>query len=439
MTDCIKILLPTLIVLAALSAVATAQAIPPPPPAPPLPPGQSPPPPPLPPPPGSSATPSIPGAYVITAIPTSIKSGIQTDVTFTVFYDNQPVRDVPVVIFGYGSQGITDGNGTVTLSVKAQSLCSPETDCDKIRVSATTNGHWGETELTVIHPPTDKIEQILIDIATYIIMIFVLIQTPPLLFLEIVLIPFFLAKRYLPRIDDMYGNFFDDNFTIALIPYIIFILIFRDMFIYTLYPKWAILSLDFPVLGILVDLVSYALPVFIIVLSVLLTKSIASKLSLQKWRVLFPVGGVVLSVISFALLAHIIPGLIYLKLRPEIILVVIGGAVGLTFLIYGISRHFSISLLTNRLNATIVGVYILNMLSVYAWLEMLWGYPLESLIPALIPAFIENGGYNWIYLSLPILWILNARFINSGNFRNLLKLIILYVGLAPILRIVLSI
>jgi hypothetical protein len=122
-TDYAKILL--LMVLVAMSVVAAAQAIPPPPP--PSGPPFSPPPPP---PPGSNA-PYVPsGAYVITATPTTVESGIQINVTFTVFYDNQSVRDVRVGYsgitqtiscgFNYAncSTGTTDANGIVTLSVK---------------------------------------------------------------------------------------------------------------------------------------------------------------------------------------------------------------------------------------------------------------------------------------------------------------------------------
>jgi uncharacterized membrane protein len=443
-TDYVKISLLALVVLVAMSVVATAQAIPPPPP-----PTGPPPPPHIPPPPGSNAPPYIPpGAYVITATPTTLKSGIQTNVTFTVFYDNQPVRDVMVgysgfQIIGCGSNyancstGTTDANGTVTLSVKAPSLCPAEIDCDKIGVSATTYGHSGETELTVIHQPIDKIEQILLDIVTYIITFLVIILVPPPnQFLAIILIPFFLAKRYFPRIDAKYGNLFDDNFIIALIPYTIFFSIFRALFILTETTELTtgFLSqnsyLFYGPLGILRDIVFYVLLVFITAVSFLLTKSTATKLNLQNWRLFFGVAGVALSVISFALLMHFYPRTFEFS-RPEIILLIIGAATGFTFLIYNAGRYFSFSLLTNKLNASIIWAYILNILSIYVWMESVRHISLDYLIPV----FIETGGYDWMYLTLPILWILNARFINSDNFRNLLKLIILYIGLAPATRI----
>lgn len=434
-------------VLVAISVAATGQAIPPPPPP------TGPPPPPIPAlPPGSNA-PIPPGAYVITATPTTIKSGIQTNVSFTVFYDNQPVRDVQVFYSGITqtiscgsnyancSTGTTDENGTVTLSVKAPGSCPAEIDCDKISISANTYGHYGVTELTVIHPPIDIIEQVLINIATDIIIFFAIILSPPLIqFLAIILIPFFLAKRYLKRIEAKYGNLFDDNLIIPLIPYTILFSIFWILSSYAVTTELTtgILSQNSNLfngpLRILIYIILYVLPVFITVLSLLLTKSIATKLNLRNWRVLFGSAGVALSLISFALITHMVNLTTFEFLRPEIILLIIGAATGLTLLIYSVGRHFSISLLTNKLNASIIWAYILNVLSIFAWMEIVRQISLDYFIPV----FIETGGYNWMYLSLPILWILNTRFMNSDNFRNLLKLIIIYIGLAPAMRIFLG-
>jgi uncharacterized membrane protein len=150
--------------------------------------------------------------------------------------------------------------------------------------------------------------------------------------------------------------------------------------------------------------------------------------------VLFGGVGVILSVISFALLMHRLNPRTFEFFSLEIILLIIGAATGFALLVYNIGRYFNFSLLTNKLNASIIWAYILNVLSIYAWMEGVRHISLDYLIPV----FIEKGGYDWMYLTLPILWILNARFINSDNFRNLLKLIIIYIGLAPAIRIFLG-
>jgi len=405
-----------------------------------MPPSPIPPPPAvIPPLPTAPPIPPPPGAYVITATPTTVKSGILTNVTFTVFYYNQPIRDVQVFYSGITqtiscgsnyancSTGTTDANGTVILSVKAAGLCPAEIDCDKIRVSATTYGYTAETELTVIHPPIEKIEQILIDIATFIIIFFVIILSPPLnQFFAIILIPFFLAKRYLPRIDVKYGNFFNDNFIAALIPYIIFGSLLR------LLEDTGIIShsLEPPIQYLFITPVVYVVTLSVAILSLLLTKSIASKLNLQNWRVLFGGMGIVLSMSVFALLLSGMSRVNLEWVHPEVFLWSLGIGTGLIILFYGISRFFGFSLMTNKLNAIILWAHILNVLSIYTWMESVWHIPLDNLIPV----FIKVCGYDWMYLTLPILWILNARNMKSDNFRNLLKFIILYIGLAPAIR-----
>ncbi len=439
-TDYVKISMLMLMVLVLVVIATTTAIMPPPPDLSPLPP--------IPPPPDSNAPPYIPpGAYVITATPTTVKSGIQTNVTFTVFYDNQPVRDVMVWYSGFQiincgstyancSTGTTDANGTVTLSVKAPSLCPAQTDCDKIRVSATTYGHSGETELTVIHPPIEKIEQILIDITTFIIIFFVIILYPPLnQFIAIILIPFFLAKRYMPRIDVKYGNFFDDNFIVALIPYIIFGSLLRLLE----YAGIISHSLESSIRYLFITPVVYVVTLSVAILLLLLTKGIAKKLNIQNWRVLFGGMGIVLSMSVFALLLSCMYRVNLEWVHPEVFLWSLCIGTGLIILIYGISRFFGFSLMTNKLNAIILWAHILNVLSIYAWMESVWHTPLDNLIPV----FIKVCGYDWMYLTLPVLWILNARNMKSDNFRNLLKFIILYIGLAPatrnILRLVLGV
>ena len=418
-----------------LVAIAITSEIMPPPPPPPIPP----PPAVIPPLPTAPPIPPPPGAYVITATPTTVKSGTPTNVTFTVLYYNQPVRDVQVfcsgiwkTIYANCSTGTTDANGTVILSVKAAGLCPAEIDCDKIRVSATTYGYTAGTELTVIHPPIEKIEQILIIIFFVIILI---LSQPSIQFIAIIMIPFFLAKRYLPRIDVKYGNFFNDNFIAALIPYIIFGSLLR------LLEDTGIIShsLEPPIQYLFITPVVYVVTLSVAILSLLLTKSIASKLNIQNWRVLFGGMGIVLSMSVFALLLSGMSRVNLEWVHPEVFLWTLCLGTGLIILFYGISRFFGFSLMTNKLNAIILWAHILNVLSIYAWMESVWHIPLDNLIPV----FIKVCGYDWMYLTLPVLWILNARNMKSDNFRNLLKFIILYIGLAPatrnILRMVLGV
>jgi len=160
---------------------------------------------------------------------------------------------------------------------------------------------------------------------------------------------------------------------------------------------------------------------------------LAPKLNIHDWRVLFGGMGVVLSISAFALLLSGMYRVNTELVHPEVFLWSLGLGTGLITLIYGVNRYYlGFSLMTNKLNAIIIWAHILNILSIYVWLDTIFHKPVFDFLPA--SAFIQIGEYDWRYLILPILWILNTKFRNSDNIRYLLKFIILSIGLDPAMR-----
>ncbi len=109
--------------------------------------------------------------------------------------------------------------------------------------------------------------------------------------------------------------------------------------------------------------------------------------------------------------------------HSEIFLLVLGLGTILALIIYGISGFFNFSLMTNRLNRFIIWAHLLNTLSIYLWLNSIFH-----------KATIFHKEYKWTYIVLPLLWILDTKLKNKDSLRNLVKLIILYLGLAPATR-----
>ncbi len=398
----VKISLLLLVMLVAMSIGASTQVPPPPPP------------PSIPPPPVPTAP------FILTATPTIVISGVSTDVIFTVVYNNNPFSGATVTLSGGATgTGITDENGTVTIRVIA-------TGVDETAASVTKDG-YSSTEypafLTVIHTPPEYIELILRDI----VLILAIVLTPlPNQWLVVILIAYFLVWKFFPRINVE----LDDYFIIALTPYIIFGSLLRVLD--------DTVIMESPIRYLFITPIVYAVTLFIAIFLLLLTKAIAPKLNIHDWRALFGGMGVVLSISVFVLLLSIMYRINQEWVHPEVFLWILGLGTGLIILIYGISRFFGFSLMTNKLNAIILWAHILNTLSTLIGVNIFSYYVRGSLNP-----LTGILGPVWTYLILPFLWILDTKFKNSDTLRNFVKFIILYIGLAPatrnILRLVMGV
>lgn len=222
----------------------------------------------------------------------------------------------------------------------------------------------------------------------------------------IILISIFLALKLFSRIDVK----IDDYFIIAIAPYIVFGSILR-----VLEQTGTIQQpLEYLLLTPIVQEVTLLVTVFL----VLLTKGIAPRLNIHNWQVLFGSIGIVLSMSNFALLLSVQE-----MVHSEIFLLVLGLGTILALILYGISGFFNFSLMTNRLNMFIIWAHLLNTLSIYIWLNSIFH-----------KATIFHKEYKWTYIVLPLLWILDTKLKNKDSLRNIVKLIILYLGLAPATR-----
>jgi uncharacterized membrane protein len=109
--------------------------------------------------------------------------------------------------------------------------------------------------------------------------------------------------------------------------------------------------------------------------------------------------------------------------HPDFFLSIFGLGTVLALIIYGICGFFNFSLVTNRLNALIIWAHLLNSLSIYIWLDFIFH-----------KATIFHQEYKWTYIVLPLLWIMDNKFQNKDSLRNIVKLSILYIGLAVATR-----
>lgn len=222
----------------------------------------------------------------------------------------------------------------------------------------------------------------------------------------IILLSIFLALK----IFSVIGVKINDSFIIAVAPYIIFTTSLR-----VLEDTGTIQS---PLKYLLITPIFYEVTLFIIVFSVLLTKAIAPKLKIPDWHVLFGSMGIILSMANLALLLSV-----WGMVHPEMFLWIWGLGTVLALIIYGICDFFDFSLVTNRLNALIIWAHLLNTLSIYIWLDSIFH-----------KATIFHQEYKWNYIALPLLWIMDTKFRNKDSLRNIVKLIILFIGLAAATR-----
>lgn len=227
-----------------------------------------------------------------------------------------------------------------------------------------------------------------------------------IIWLAIILLSIYLVLKLFSLIDIK----IDDSFIIAIAPYIILgsiVRVFED--IGTIQP---------PLKYLLLTPMVYEMTLLITVFFALLAKGISPRLNISNWQVLFGSMGIILSMSSFAFLFSVRD-----MVHPEIFLLILGFGTVLALIIYGMGRFFDIPLVTNWLNALIIWAHILNTLSIYTWLDSIFHN-----------ATIFHKEYKWTYFVLPLLWILDAKFRNKDSLRNILKLSLLFLGLASATR-----
>lgn len=202
----------------------------------------------------------------------------------------------------------------------------------------------------------------------------------------------------------------DDTFIIALAPYIVFGSILR------LFEDSGVIQP--PLEYLLLTPIVYEVALLITVFFALFAKGISPRLNMPNWQALFGSMGIILSISCLVLLFSVCD-----VVHPEVFLWILGFGTAIVFIIYGIGRFFNISFLSNWLNTLIIWVHLLNTLSIYIWLDSIFHN-----------ATIFHKEYKWTYFVLPLLWILDTKFKNKDFLRNILKLSLLYLGLASATR-----
>jgi uncharacterized membrane protein len=214
----------------------------------------------------------------------------------------------------------------------------------------------------------------------------------------------------------------DFKFALALLPFIFWGATTRVLhdaaFAGILSPELeAIYSLPiFPTPG------SYILT-FALTLAVLLASLLVQRfVKLQYWKVML-VAGLVLDIINIALL----PFTNFFPFLPILALTALWTAI---FLSYSSWQ----SALLSRVNAGLLSVHMFDAAATVTAV-VLFGYLEQHVLPRLL--FSLAGPYSFFLLKFaiiwPILWLID-RYTEPGNFRNLIKIVILILGLAPGLR-----
>src|SRR5665648_981891 len=158
----------------------------------------------------------------------------------------------------------------------------------------------------------------------------------------------------------------------------------------------------------------------------MLTKLVSPRFNVRDWRVLFGGIGVVLVLFNFAVLLSVEDIVL-----PNIFLFIVGAGTGLALLIYLISQRIGFSLVTNKLNFTIMWAHLLDASSTYAGLDVIGTYHEKHVIPAYL---IELTGTALVMYPLklamffPVLWILDTEFKDDDALRNLC---LLYTSQSP--------
>lgn len=234
----------------------------------------------------------------------------------------------------------------------------------------------------------------------------------------IILISIFLALKLFSRIDVK----IDDYFIIAIAPYIVFGSILRVLEdTGTIQP---------PLNYLLISPIFYELILVITVLFIVFAKVFAPRLNIHDWRILFSGIGIVLTLFSIALLLSIQD-----IMHPGAFLMIFSFCGGLSLVIYAIGRYFSISFITDKLNAIIIFSFLLKASSTYIGVEF-FGYYSKSLgilfgknihlnLISLIPSLI---------IVILFLYFLDIKLKNNDALRNIIKLFMLFIWMTPAMR-----
>ena len=178
----------------------------------------------------------------------------------------------------------------------------------------------------------------------------------------------------------------------------------------------------------------FAVTVFVLALSVTLEKNG----KIKDYHLFFALGGVIWTVFNVAML--LVVGDVRNAMPATAILVF--GAVS-TYIVYIISKKISFSLLTSKLNISILFAHMLDASSTFVGMDFL-GYYEKHVVPTF---FINLAGNITdhpsivmyplkLLIFIPVLYMLDNKFDNEkeGKLIALMKLTILVLGLSPAIR-----
>ena len=239
-----------------------------------------------------------------------------------------------------------------------------------------------------------------------------------IILLTILLFSLYLLLKILTRLDIK----LDNSIIIAAVPYIIFGSTLRVLQDSGKMPS--------PLNYLLITPIYYELILIITTFFMVFAKVLAPRLNIQDWRILFSGIGIVLTLFNIALLLSIQD-----SMRPVAFLMIFSFGGGLSLIIYAIGRHFSISFITDKLNAIIIFSFMLNASSNYIATEF-FGYYLKSVgtlfgnnihlnLISLIPSSI---------IVLSFLWFLDVKWKNNDTLKNIIKLLMLFIWMTSAIR-----
>jgi len=195
--------------------------------------------------------------------------------------------------------------------------------------------------------------------------------------------------------------------------------------------------------SILITPLIYILVFIITVILLVLSIKIGSILQ-RDWHRIFASMGIIWFVINLALLRIVMIDLAPTPIveMPErigalFLIVALGAAI--TLVVYLVASRIKFEYLTDRLNIGILAAHLLDASSTFVVVDLLEGYTEKHVVPTLLIDFTGTAAVMYplkLLIFIPVIYLLDEEFRREDDkmIQNLIKLVILVLGLSPAVR-----
>jgi uncharacterized membrane protein len=178
----------------------------------------------------------------------------------------------------------------------------------------------------------------------------------------------------------------------------------------------------------------YVLMFMITVVLLIISIKLQRSGMVNDWKMAFGVAGILWTLVNLGILLSVLR-----ITNPAALIVIFSMGAGLTMLIYIVAKVTGHTIFTQRINVSILFVHLLDASSTFYGMKFL-GYYEKHVVPTFL---IDLAGTSSIMFPLklivfiPVIYILETQFNDdeeSMNLKDVLKLTIIVLGLAPATR-----